>query len=190
LNRNDIYHALIRQYHPYKSFKVRLKDQNMMKVTCRVIAALSTLLVAVYSHASCWQEASNVHKVDPILLQSVGWQESRGRTAAVGPLLPDGNRALGVMQINTIHLPALKAQGISRNDLFDPCTSVMVGAWVLRDCINRFGQSWRAVGCYYAGPNSRAFTAMEGYVQQVQKHYEGYLRDAIAQLASRESETE
>jgi soluble lytic murein transglycosylase-like protein len=153
----------------------------MKYVPCKVLLPLVLALATVSpfgAHASCWQEASNVHVIDPILLQSIGWQESRGRAAAVGPLLPDGNRALGVMQINTIHLPALKAQGIGRNDLFDPCTSVMVGAWVLRDCIDRFGQSWRAVGCYYAGPHSKSFDKMASYVADVKRHYAGYARDA------------
>ena len=88
--------------------------------------------------------------------------------------LPDGNQALGLMQINTIHLPALAKFGIRREDLFDACINQKVGAWILADCMRRFGQIWRAVGCYYAGPGSKNFSAQEKYVSGVRRYYEGY----------------
>ena len=47
-----------------------------------------------------------------MLLKAIAWKESRGWTGAVGPKLKDGNRALGLMQINTIHLPNLARFGI------------------------------------------------------------------------------
>ena len=97
----------------------------------------------------------------------------------MGPLLPDNNRALGVMQINTVHLPVLKQRGIARQDLFDACVSQTVGAWVLADCMKTFGDTWRAVGCYYAGPSSKNFRKQAIYVQDVQRHYEGYRRQQL-----------
>ena len=68
--------------------------------------------------------------------------------------------------------------GIHRSDLFDPCTSQKVGAWVLADCLKKKGDIWVAVGCYYGGPASRAYTAMRGYATDVRRYYEGYKRQA------------
>lgn len=128
------------------------------------------------AYAICWNEAAAKYNVDPLLLKAIGWQESRGKPNAVGIELPDGNRALGLMQINTIHLPELSRFGIKREHLFDACTSIDVAGWVLSDCINRFGSTWKAVGCYYAGPASKNIAAQEQYVASVQQHYAGYLR--------------
>lgn len=141
--------------------------------------AAGVLVMPVSAQASCWEEAAYQYRLDPLLLKAIAWQESNGWTGAVGPLLPDGNRAIGLMQINTIHLPALARYGIQRDDLFDACVSQKVGAWVLADCVRRFGAVWRAVGCYYAGPGSKNWVAQERYVASVRRHYEGYRQQAI-----------
>lgn len=127
-------------------------------------------------YASCWEDAGRLQAIDPILLKAIAWKESRGRPNAVGPKLPKNNRALGLMQINTIHMPVLAKFGIKREDLFDACTSQKVGAWVLADCIRIFGSTWKAVGCYYAGPASKNVAAQVEYVLDVQRFYAGYKR--------------
>lgn len=137
-------------------------------------AALLIFFTASAAQASCWSEASARYNVEPILLKSLAWQESRGNPRAVGPKLKSGDRALGLMQINTVHLPLLRQYGIDQSNLFDPCTSVMLGAWVLADCIAKKGAVWAAVACYYAGPNARITTDQVNYVQAVQRHYAGY----------------
>lgn len=147
-----------------------------MRLNKQLLLAAFSSLVYTLPNAACWDEAATLHGVDPVLLRSIGWQESRGRPNAIGPLLRDGNRAIGLMQINTIHLPTLKRMNIAYEDLFNPCTNIKVGAWVLRDCIDKLGQTWRAVGCYYAGPNSKAHNAQAVYVADVQRHYAGYSR--------------
>ena len=58
-------------------------------------------LVPILASASCWEEAGRNYAIDPLLLQAIGWKESRGWSHAVGPMLKDGHQALGVMQINT-----------------------------------------------------------------------------------------
>lgn len=147
---------------------------------CKVIMQLLglALLAPTLSHATCWAEAGARHGVDPLLLKAIAWQESRGWPHALGPKLPDGNQAIGLMQINSVHLPALAKFGIGRNDLLDACVSQFVGAWILADCTSRYGATWRAVGCYYAGPASRNLPAQLAYVRDVQRHYAGYLRQA------------
>lgn len=138
------------------------------------IAVYLTMYLPQWVLGACWEQAGASYHIDPLLLKAIAWQESRGWSKAVGPKLKDGNRALGLMQINTIHLPALARHGIQRQHLFDPCVSQQVGAWVLADCIKRFGQKWKAIGCYYAGPASKNTRAQEQYVRAVQKFYAGY----------------
>jgi soluble lytic murein transglycosylase-like protein len=130
------------------------------------------------ANAHCWDEAGEGHAIDPLLLKAIAWKESRGNTGAIGPQLPNGQRALGVMQINTVHLPALAPFGIRREDLFDACTSQAIGAWVLANCIAQFGMTWKSVGCYYAGPRSTNLIAQAAYVRDVQRFYVGYQRQA------------
>lgn len=58
---------------------------------------------------------------------------------------------IGLMQINTIWLPQLRKYGISKADLFDPCTNIHVGAWILSGLIQRHGLNWDAIGRYNGG---------------------------------------
>jgi hypothetical protein len=52
------------------------------------------------------------------------------------------------MQVNSFWLKAL---GTSSRELIDkPCYNVMVGAWILSDCLGRHGKTWKAIGCYNA----------------------------------------
>jgi soluble lytic murein transglycosylase-like protein len=132
------------------------------------------LFFAISAHASCWEEAAEIYKVDPQLLKSISWTESRGRSDAVGPPIKGGHRALGHMQINTVHLPTLQKYGITKNDLFNSCLSTKLGAWVLADCMEKFGNTWKAVGCYNTGPYSKNVPAQLRYVTQVQKYYKAY----------------
>ncbi len=148
------------------------------------VPVLACLVAPVAAHASCWEEAGQQYGIETPLLKAIGWKESRGWPKAIGPKLPDGNQAIGVMQINTIHLPQLAQYGIRREHLFDACVSQKVGAWVLADCINRFGSTWKAVGCYYAGPASKNTAAQVEYVLDVQRFYAGYKRQEQESLAA------
>ncbi len=60
----------------------------------------------------------------------------------------NGSIDMGLMQINSAWLKTLKVTG---DDLMnDACLNTMTGAWVLRQCVDRFGYTWEAVGCYNA----------------------------------------
>lgn len=155
-----------------------------MHLSLGSLIAAASLMLPLTASATCWDEAGRGYGIDPLLLKAIAWKESRGWTGAVGPKLPDGNRALGLMQINTIHLSDLSRFGIRREHLFDACTSQKVGARVLADCIKRFGAVWKAVGCYYAGPGSKNVAAQVEYVRDVQRNYEGYRRQQMQQIST------
>lgn len=149
------------------------------KVT--IILALAACLAAYSASTlanSCWAETGAHFGIDPNLLKAIAWQESRGHPNAVGPRLKDGNVALGMMQINTIHLRALKSAGIKAKDLMEPCTSVVIGAAILANCIKSEGPTWNAVGCYYTGPRLKSPRLRAEYVSGVMRHYEGYRRQS------------
>lgn len=173
---------------PQRALRLRRAAHGVRATVQRALTGLLAVLPLVAS-AACWEEAGARYGIDPDLLRAIAWQESRGWTHAVGPRLPDGNRALGLMQINSIHLPNLRQYGVRREDLFDGCASARIGAWVLADCIETFGATWRAVGCYVAGPRSKNTAAQLEYVRSVKAHYDGYRRQSAARDAVARSES-
>jgi len=81
---------------------------------------------------------------------------------------------IGLMQINSRHLPKLRQFGIAEADLMQERTSIEVGAWLLRDLFNRLGPTWEAVGAYNAacvelkGEDCRK--ARDAYTRKVKRH--------------------
>lgn len=54
------------------------------------------------------------------------------------------------MQINSVYLTALARYGISKAMLMEACTNISVAAWHLRQKINKYGNTWTAVGAYHS----------------------------------------
>lgn len=61
------------------------------------------------------------------------------------------NFSIGLMQINRVWLKKIYKYGYSIENLFDRCNSIIIGAWILSQCISEFGNSWRAIDCYHKG---------------------------------------
>lgn len=112
--------------------------------------------VAVVSaaQADCLDDAAAFHRVSPALARGIAQVES-GMRAGVTNRNTNGSEDIGLMQINSVHLPRLARFGITRQSLFDPCTNAYVGMWILADCLSRFGETWTAVGCYNAGASDK-----------------------------------
>ncbi|MBK8768298.1 MAG: lytic transglycosylase domain-containing protein [Burkholderiaceae bacterium] len=146
--------------------------------TARAIVCTSTLLLAAgaagaepgppHEGPSCIRRAEQRYGIPQGLLTAISWIESRHRAGAVGPRLADGHQALGPMQISSIHAHHLAVGGIRLRDLFDPCVAYAVGAWALRHCLDRFGTTWKAVGCYNTGPAATSPIAQWRYAMKVQ----------------------
>lgn len=128
-------------------------------------AALAFLLWPANHAAACWEDAATRYQVNSAVLVAIAKTES-----GLNPLAMNrnrnGSRDIGLMQINSAWLPALEAHGIREHDLFDACTSIHVGAWVLAQNIHRLGYTWDAVGAY----NATSPSLRKAYVDKVKKH--------------------
>jgi soluble lytic murein transglycosylase-like protein len=124
---------------------------------------------------SCMLAAGQHYNVPPRLLQSIAHVESGYRIDATNTN-KNGTVDIGVMQINSTWLPELAKFGIQRQHLFEPCTNIHVGAWILAQEVARYGYSWEAIGAYNAGPytsknRQRKLTQYRSYATRVLKRW-------------------
>lgn len=155
-----------------------------------VCLALSSgmALGAASAQAQCWQEAAERYHIDPLLLYAIAEVESGLRNDARNINL-DGSYDIGLMQINSRHLPRLASFGITEARLStEACTSIMAGAWILAQFIQKMGYGWQAVGAYNAGGASDRGFLRERYAQKVWRHYGVLLRQRDVLIAARETE--
>ncbi len=103
---------------------------------------------------SCFRRASIRYDISQRLLEAIAHVESSGNPMAVNQN-SNGSEDIGLMQINSFWLPKLEKYGIMRQDLFDPCVNINVGAWILADNIYRHGYNWEAVGAYNAASQDK-----------------------------------
>ncbi|MBI3803482.1 MAG: lytic transglycosylase domain-containing protein [Nitrospirae bacterium] len=104
------------------------------------------------SHGFCFEEAGALYKISPRLLWTIAKVESNFNPKATNKN-PDGSYDFGVMQINSAWAKVLgRDQWVA---LSDPCQNVKIGAWVLSQCMKRFGYSWEGIGCYNASSDEK-----------------------------------
>lgn len=138
-------------------------------IPCIVLAAV--MVVPVAAQEPCFDHAGRTYRIDPLLLKAIAEVESAAKPRALNRNR-DGSEDIGLMQINSAHLPRLNAASITRESLLnDPCLSVMVAADILSGFIARFGYTWRAVGAYNAGNGSRRDPLRERYALRVARVY-------------------
>ena len=95
----------------------------------------------------CFEDAGQEFRISPLLLESIARTESSLNPRAINRN-SNGSVDYGLMQINSFWV---KSYGLSSDDLLnDPCYNTKIGAWVLRQCMDRYGYNWEAVGCYNA----------------------------------------
>jgi len=134
----------------------------------KLFLVLGFTLLTAPSHAFCFHEAGQRYAISPALLKAIAKAESNLNPSATNH---NGNRTVdvGLMQINSIWADKL---GDTWNHLFDPCTNVMVGAWILSRCIQDYGSIWQAVGCYH----SRIPAKRDAYAAKIAHIYKTEIR--------------
>ena len=122
------------------------------------LSAVST----IPADAFCFEDAGNKYRISPTLLYAISKRESSFNPIAIN-YNTNGSYDYGLMQINSSWEPTLRKLGMPWNTLADPCTNVMVGAWVLSQCLRDYGYTWPAVGCY----NSRTPSKRDRYAAKI-----------------------
>jgi len=115
----------------------------------RLAASVALAALCGQAHA-CFDEAANHYGVNARLLYAIAKTESGLNPKAINRANRNGTYDIGLMQINSRWLPMLRKHGIDEAQLYDACTSIQVGAWILADNMKRLGTTWEAVGAYNA----------------------------------------
>ncbi|HFT1247473.1 TPA: lytic transglycosylase domain-containing protein [Escherichia coli] len=115
--------------------------------------AISLLLCPLFAcgqSKDCISEAAECFQINPLLIRAIIWLESKNQQQ-VSNVNKNKTVDIGVMQINTVHLPALKDRGINEELLRkNSCANVFSGAWVLKQNIERDGYTWESIGSYHS----------------------------------------
>jgi len=126
-----------------------------------VFTVILVVLASQHVWAFCFEEAGERYRVSPRLLWAIAKTESNFNPAAVN-YNRNGTFDYGLMQINSSWYGQLGREKWMH--LNDACFNVQVGAWILSQCIQQYGYSWEAVGCYNGvSKNRRAAYANRVY---------------------------
>ncbi len=133
-----------------KDYRVQLRMS--IRLISFIFAGVLILSVSRIGHAFCFEEAGGMYGVSPRLLWAIAKVESDFNPDAINQNR-NGSYDVGLMQINSWWEKRLG------NDLWkslkNPCQNVKVGAWVLAQCIQRFGRTWKGIGCYNASSDEK-----------------------------------
>lgn len=132
-----------------------------------IITILAIVISSNSAFAFCFEEAGMVFGVSPSLLYAIAKVESNFNPNAINKNT-NGSYDYGIMQINSSHYKTL-GHDIWLS-LSDPCTNIKVGAWVLSECIKRYGNTWKAVGCYNASSEHKRAAYAQKIYRELKKH--------------------
>jgi len=127
--------------------------------------SVALAFAAAFPAHACWDDAATRYQVSSALLYAIARTESGLNPQAIGRN-GNGSRDIGLMQINSAWLPTLASHGIGERDLFEPCTNIHVGAWILAGNVSRLGYTWEAVGAY----NATSPALRRSYIEKVRRH--------------------
>jgi len=134
-----------------------------------MLAFVLLLLAHKTAYGFCFKKAGDVYQISPELLHAIARVES-GLDPSATNQNRNGSYDVGLMQINSTWKKSL---GGRWDHLSDPCYNVMVGSWILRQCMDRYGYSWDGVACYHTGKGlsdsgMKKQTLAKKYIRRVQ----------------------
>lgn len=129
----------------------------------------------------CFFSSSQKYRIPADLLIAIAQTES-----SMNPRAYNNNGSTqdhGLMQINSSWLPKISRNfGITKEALYEPCTSIEVGAWILTHNFVENGYSWNAVGAYNVGNiKTSNKTSAEKYMLKVWKNLQKFHNGEIIQ---------
>jgi soluble lytic murein transglycosylase-like protein len=131
------------------------KQASMYGHVGQLMFVLVLVLLPSMLLAFCFENAGVQYGIHNRILKNIAMVESNLNPRAIN-VNTNGSSDVGLMQINSFWIRTLS---LRREELLsNPCYNVMVGASILRSCIDRFGYTWEAVGCYNATGKDRKIT--------------------------------
>lgn len=147
----------------------------------RIVLVLAILLQADLAFSKqpeggwqCWADASARYNIPVDLLYAIARVETGNKGRLISKPNRNGTYDIGLMQINSMHLPRLAKIGITERDLIEkPCVNLHVGAMILSEMIARYGYTWVAIGAYNAGTHEKRVV----YAKKVYAMHDRILRE-------------
>jgi soluble lytic murein transglycosylase-like protein len=125
-----------------------------------------TTKLSIAKDKYCFGEAGKMYGIDPEILRSISFDESGHNNSAVN-YNSDGSYDFCHMQINSSWAGKI---GIDNwLSLGDPCQCSMWAAYILANCIQKHGNSWKAVGCYHS-PSEKKRVNYAWTIYKLMKH--------------------
>ncbi|MDY7577172.1 lytic transglycosylase domain-containing protein [Herbaspirillum sp. RTI4] len=117
------------------------------------VAIQTALLAGVWwpqtAQADCFDAAARYHQVNAEVLRAIARVESGGNPVAMHRNA-NGTTDYGLMQINSVHFAELERYGITQENVKQACSNVFIAAWRVRRMMNKYGNTWRAIGAYHS----------------------------------------
>lgn len=125
----------------------------------------------------CFEQAGTHYNISPVILGAISWVESNHTPGAIGKNR-NGSLDCGHMQINTFWAETIGPdyRYLKGSEPEHACYQTYVGAWILRQCIDRYGNTWDAVACYHAG---HGFDRLHGQKKERALQYVNKVVEAI-----------
>ncbi len=136
--------------------------RTILRRAAQSVLGLACISGALGAHADCFDAAARYQQVNPWILRAIAWTESHNQPLALHRNA-DGSIDYGIMQINSQHLAVLAQYGVTTKTLLDGCPNVYVAAWYLRHEMDKYGNTWAAVGSYH----SETPTLRDQYAHQI-----------------------
>ncbi|EBL1421952.1 pilus assembly protein [Salmonella enterica] len=146
----------------------------------RTVPAVTVMLMSLASfsaQAFCFEAAGAKYGISARLLEAIARGESHLDPHAINFNRDKKGRVkstdYGLMQINSAHIPELKAMGVIRSadDLYRPCLNVQTGAWILAKHFQVCGITWNCLGSYNAGFRADRHETREHYANRIWRIY-------------------